>query len=213
MGAGRDHITGIILAGGKSRRMGRPKSLISWRGQPLIMEVSRRLGLITDKLLLVTDEPGRYPFLDIPKVPDLFVNRGPMGGLHSGLHHAETPWMILTACDQPFLDPGLLGLLASYADRTGIDAVVPSLPGGYIEPLCALYSRDILPGLTRWLEQEERSSLRDFLPTINCHYLPPGEWEAFGPPERLFFNMNTPADLKRAQTMFDGDKEDHAPGC
>lgn len=196
--------TGAILAGGASSRMGQAKALIEWSGRPLIQEVRDRLLTVVPDILVVTGVPEMLPFLDVPMVPDVFPGRGPLGGLHAALSHTGSEWVLLVGCDQPFLSVGLMSHILSHAQTMDADAVVPALGDGKIEPLCAAYSRGILPGLTDWLERGGSSRFLRFLSEISVKYLEPDEWGAFGPPERLFFNINTRADLERARLMADG---------
>ena len=194
--------TGVILAGGKSRRMGRPKALLPWRDATLIEEVAARIGPETAEILVVTNDPGSLPPLEARLVGDIFPGRGPLGGLHSGLYHSRTPWILLVACDQPFISPPFLRFLSRTARATTADAVVPSLKEGLLEPLQAAYNRRMLPRLTRWLEEDRSLKVTDFYPEISVRYVPPAEWAFFGTRQDLFFNINTPEDLEQARREF-----------
>lgn len=195
-------VTGVILAGGKSRRMGTPKALIPWRDGTLVEEVARRLGPVTSQLVVVTNDPDSLPPLEAEMVADIFPGRGPLAGLHAGLVHSPTPWILMVACDQPFLNRGFLEHLRDSALKSDFEALAPCLEGDLIEPLHAAYHRGIVPRLEAWLKEERSLKILDFYRQIRVRYLPPPEWQRFGTANELFFNINTPGDLARARLFF-----------
>ena len=132
--------TGIILAGGKSLRLGRNKATELIGGMPLIERVINRLKPITNRLVMVTarDRDCFPPVTPIEVITDIYPGKGPLGGIYSGLCASRTVANIVVGCDMPFLNTALLEhmskLISSY------DAIVPRWPGGKIEPLHAVYS-------------------------------------------------------------------------
>ena len=95
-------VTGIILAGGKSRRMGANKALMQLGANSLIGHIIRRMRLITDELLLVTNSPTEYGHLNVPMHGDIFPDTGALGGIYTGLTHASHDVVLCVACDSPF---------------------------------------------------------------------------------------------------------------
>src|SRR5438270_6311929 len=125
-GSGRAMTTGLILAGGKSQRMGQDKSLMILAGRSLIERALDALKPVCDELLIATNAPHLYEHLHVRTVPDRIRGGGSLAGLHAGLADAgET--VIAVACDMPFLNTELLGYLVSLCGD--VDAVVPDLSG------------------------------------------------------------------------------------
>ena len=116
-------VTGVILAGGMSRRMGKNKALLQLGEDSLIGHVIRRMHLITDELLLITNSPAEYAHLDLPMHEDTVPNTGALGGVYTGLTYASHDAVLCVACDSPFLEPKLLTYLLSVLGE--YDAVMP----------------------------------------------------------------------------------------
>ena len=142
--AGR--VSGIVLAGGRSRRLGRDKAVEPFDGQPLIRRVTGQLAAVTDEIVVVVANPERGKELPLDGghrlAVDVFPDKGSLGGIFSGLAAARNPWGLVVACDMPFLNRRLLAAMLSL--RPGFDAVVPR-PGAYPEPTHALYAKSCLP--------------------------------------------------------------------
>src|SRR5690242_9357236 len=121
-------ITAVILAGGRSSRMGSNKALLPYRGGRFIEAIHRQLQDLFDEVLLVTNTPEQYAFLPCRKVPDIFPGLGALAGLHAGLHHAATPHIFAVACDMPYLNDTLIRKLAQMP--TEADVVIPEGENG-----------------------------------------------------------------------------------
>lgn len=186
-----------ILAGGQSRRMGTNKALLPFQGEPLIARVARRLAARFDQVVVVTNTPEVYAFLGLPMVGDRAPGLGPLAGIEAGLAASRHRAAFFTACDMPFLDPDLAAHLVALAQEA--DAVVPVV-GGQPEPACAAYTRDCLPAVAAQLDAGELK-IAHFFARVRVRYVTEDELRAFGPPEVLFFNCNTPADLAAAQAL------------
>ena len=119
MASGPMAVTGVILAGGRSRRMGRDKALLDLGGRPMLARVAEALGRVCQAVVIVDREPGRYAFLGFPVVVDRRPGFGALSGLHAGLLAMEHPYGIFVACDMPFLDPALLAYMARCAAGNG----------------------------------------------------------------------------------------------
>src|SRR3990172_6765891 len=137
------HVSGVILAGGRSRRMGgSPKALVPFGDRPLIRHIVEKLAAVLPDCLVVTNSPELYAFLGLPMVADVFPEGGSLGGIYSGLAAAPGEAALCVACDMPFLSVGLLRHLAERAGEA--DVVIPDAAGD-LQPLHAGYGKAGLP--------------------------------------------------------------------
>lgn len=181
--------TGIILAGGASRRMGCDKATIEIGGQRAIDRVVDAMRPVCDELV-IAGKGTRLPFPgihDVAWVEDEPGTEGPLAGLASGLRAASGQSCVLVACDMPFLSPDLLRHLLA-AHRDGDDAVMP-LAGGSAQPLHAVYSLSCLPAVSVLLRLGARS-MRDLLPRLRVRYLHENCCLGVDPTGLSWFNMN-----------------------
>lgn len=133
-----EDVTGVILAGGSSCRMGKNKALLEVDGSPIITRAYRTLAGLFREVIVVTNSLMDYDFLPCRKVPDIHPGFGSIAGLHSGLAHSGTAHSFVTACDMPFLDPAVIRNLCGMRNG-GFDAVVPYNEGGGGAAPCALF--------------------------------------------------------------------------
>lgn len=191
---GRAAIAGVILAGGESRRMGRPKALLPIANATLIETVVARVREACSTVLLVTNTPEAYRQLGIPMVSDALPERRSLVGIYSGLLRTDGPAFVC-ACDMPFLNPGLIRHLGALIE--GVDAVIPRHDGEY-EPLHAVYTPACLDPIRRCLARGDRNT--GFLPEIRVRVVEAEEVRRFDPDLRSFVNINTPEDYARILT-------------
>lgn len=137
----RSELTGILLAGGRSRRMGREKGLVEFHGKPLIQYGIDLLSQFTDRILISSDNSDYLEF-GCELVPDEIIGQGPAAGLAASLKCSTTLWSLVIACDLPFLEPELI--LNLFTDTENSLAVIP-VHDGEVEPLVALYHKDLSP--------------------------------------------------------------------
>lgn len=191
-------VTGIILAGGLSRRLGRDKAVEPINGQPLIGRVMDALSRITDELVVVVNTPQRGRELPLPDsavaAVDIHPNAGSLGGIFTGLSAASNQWGIVAACDMPFLNLDLLSYLLSF--RESHDAVVPVLDHRP-EPTHAAYSKVCLSAIEARLEADDLKIAR-FFDDVRVKYVSQRQVEEIDPGRLSFFNVNTEEDLTRA---------------
>ena len=191
-------VTGIILAGGLSRRLGRDKAVEPINGQPLIGRVMDALSRITDELVVVVNTPQRGRELPLPDsavaAVDIHPNAGSLGGIFTGLSAASNQWGIVAACDMPFLNLDLLSHLLSF--RESHDAVVPVLDHRP-EPTHAAYSKVCLSAIEARLEADDLKIAR-FFDDVRVKYVSQRQVEEIDPGRLSFFNVNTEEDLTRA---------------
>jgi molybdopterin-guanine dinucleotide biosynthesis protein A len=198
----------IILAGGRSQRMGQDKASLMLQGRPLLQHVVDRVGPIVDQIVIVTRPWQLLPRIDVndpvtrrPRpvivVEDSTPGSGPAGGLLTGLSIATSFPALAVACDMPLLQPELLEELLRIAP--GFSAVVPR-HFGVAEPLCAAYSSTCLAAIrTRIGRGDLRMS--NWLQDVHTRYLDETEWQKFDPEGLSFFNLNTPEDVSRAEAL------------
>lgn len=199
---GRPSITGAILAGGLSRRLGQDKATLKLRGKPLAWWVAQALAPLVSHLWLITNQPLKHASLGLPLLIDLEPYQGPAGGLVTALFYARTPWVLAAAVDNPFLSPPLLEALVRRAWEGNPAAVVCRSPGG-LEPFPGLYAVRLLSRLTAFLKMDRRPTR--FLEVCRPQVLPEEEVNCLDPQGRTFFNLNTPEDLARAEAWLAAD--------
>ena len=189
-------MTGIILAGGQSLRLGRDKALEILGGKTLLERVVDSLAQVAKDILIV-GALQKHPVTQFPSVrilEDTYSGRGPLGGLYTGLVAAASDYAWVVACDMPLLDAQLLQYLMELAP--GYDAVVPRLDGK-AQTLHAVYSRECIP-VAEALLHKGKPGLHTLLDGVRVRYLEEVEMES---PERWrcsCFNINTQADLDKA---------------
>ncbi len=190
----------IVLAGGKNLRLGRVKALEIICGQTLIERVVDCLASASSKVIVVTSrELVQLPVGDRAEVlVDIYPEKGPLGGIYTGMMASDTPYSIVVAADMPFLNTGLLRHMVEVAG--GYDAVIPSLEEGQTEPLHAVYSRGCLAEMKARLERNELG-MQSFVRAIRTRYIGREECRRFDPELLSFFNINYPADLERARAL------------
>jgi molybdopterin-guanine dinucleotide biosynthesis protein A len=189
-----------ILAGGKSKRMGQDKALMSFLGRPLILRIIERLQSLSDELFVMTTRPADYAFLGIPIYSDLGTGQGALGGLYSSLLTATKPFVAVTGCDMPFANPSLFEYEHDLMISTGADVVIPSTSVG-LEPLHAVYRRETcLPVLQAELEAGERQIIAWF-PKVKVHILPLEVTARYDQNHLTFCNLNTPEEYRLAQAQ------------
>ena len=187
----------IILAGGQSRRMGRNKALLRLTpdGPTLIEQVIAAVAPF-GPIVLVTNTPDPYAFLNLPMVPDTSLGQGPLAGLYSGLEAATTRYNFVLACDMPRLQPALLRHMAALPHE--YDVLVPrwTAPGGeeQLETLHAIYSKACLPAIAECL-QRGRLRMIAFYPAVRVQYLDEPDLRRHDPTLASFRKLNTPDEV------------------
>ncbi len=186
-------VTGVILAGGKSRRMGKDKAFLEICGRPLIERLLQVFREIFGQIVLAGDRPERFAAYGLRVVPDIYPG-SPLGGLYTGLHHARTDYVFVAPCDLLFPNRELLRYICSL--KTGFDAVVPATEQGF-EPLFALYSRRCLEPIRRSLEKGNFRVI-DFYKDVLVRKVSGEELARFDKSGKSFVNVNTPEEFTRA---------------
>jgi molybdopterin-guanine dinucleotide biosynthesis protein A/molybdopterin converting factor small subunit len=190
--------TAVVLTGGKSSRMGRPKALLPFDGEPLIAHIVRRLGRVFAETVVVAAPEQELPLLPVALVRDQVAYQGPVSGIYRGLKAATKEVCFVTSCDAPFLDLALISHLLS--EISDCDVVVPFWQERF-QPLHAVYRRSVAPLLH---EQLERGELRPIFlyDKVRTRKVHEDEIRTFDPEGMSFLNMNSPADYDSALQLW-----------
>ncbi|HKX51734.1 MAG TPA: NTP transferase domain-containing protein [Candidatus Binatia bacterium] len=193
-----DDFTAVILTGGKSSRMGRPKALLPFGNEPLIDHLVRRLEQKFKRVVVVAAPGQELPPLAATVVRDEVAYQGPVGGIYYGLKATSGTGAFVTSCDAPFLNLPLISFLT--AQISNHDVVVPYWQGRF-QPLHAVYRRSVVPLLE---EQLERGELRPIFLYDKVRTRKVGEEEIrrFDPEGLSFLNMNAPDDYAQALMLW-----------
>ncbi len=207
-------VSALILAGGKSRRMGRDKALVQVEGEPTIARVIARVKPISTDIMIVANDHDAYARFGVKIVGDIYRDMGSLGGIYSGLLAAQEEYALALACDMPFVNPDLLRYLVSLTP--GYDVVIPRVSNisgkkphsntngaetsrafakdRDLHPLHAVYSKRCLPPMNACLLAGDLRVI-GFFDQVRLRIVEPAEVERFDPEHLSFFNMNTPEDL------------------
>ncbi len=185
-------MTGIILSGGKNTRMGRNKALLTLHGERLIDRTVKLFKDLFAEVFIVTNAPREYLDQDVAIVTDVFRGKGALGGIYTGLFYASCEYVFVAACDMPFLRKDFIRYMMDRAP--GHDVVVPVQPEGY-QPLHAVYNQSCAAPMKRLMD-ENRLKIAGFYKGMKVLPIPVETTRAFDPDDRMFINVNSPADLK-----------------
>jgi molybdopterin-guanine dinucleotide biosynthesis protein A len=191
-------VSGVIMAGGASQRLGKNKALERIGGRTLIERVIDSLVPLTTEVLVVVARAEQAAALRLPRsvrvVSDRYPGKGSLGGIFTGLDASAEAWSLVVACDMPFLNGELLRHLMG--ESSNVDAVVPLL-GGQIEPLHALYSKACLAPMERMVCAGDLK-IAPLFDAVRVRYVDEGAIDRIDPRHLSFFNINTQADLQEA---------------
>lgn len=193
-------LTICIQAGGQSSRMGEDKALKTFLGRPLIQRVVERLSPIADELIVTTNRPEDYAFLNVRPISDLKPGRGALGGLYTAIASANHPIVAVVACDMPFASPKLLEAASRIMVEEAADVVIAKGDEGY-EPLHAIYRRDAcLPAIESAIENDQWKVVAWF-PQVKVRVLTSEEIKRADPDGLAFWNVNTPEEFAKAEEL------------
>ena len=195
----RPRLTAIILAGGESSRIGsdQDKAILKLNGKRLIDIVISKLKQVVEDNIIIVGPPEKHPSCK-QVVPDLFNQKGLMVGLYSGLKASTSQYNLVVGCDMPFLKVELLQYIEEKIDSN--DIIIPRYAKSYIEPLCAIYSKDCLEIMKRNIEAGILS-IRKVFPYLKVKYIEEKEIKSVDPELNSFFNINYKEDFIRAEEL------------
>ncbi len=192
-------VTGVLLAGGNSRRMGEDKRYLVVGEQTLLERGLAVLRSIFQEVLVVIAQDSLPLKVAARVVRDLVPDCGSLGGLYTGLTQATTPYIFVVACDMPFLDPAVITQFTSR--RASADIVIAKL-AARLHPMHALYGKGCLPVLEQMIRARQLK-IQEMLSHAPLHvrYVTDADLLTIDPSGRSFQNVNTPADLEVARSL------------
>jgi len=186
-------VTGVVLAGGRSSRYGENKALVKLDGVSLIERVLCAVEAIFHRVVVITNTPDDYAFLEVPMFEDLVKGLGPLGGIYTGLKVIKDPAGFFVACDMPFLNPRLIRYMVGLRDD--FDVVVPKV-SGKIEALHGLYTTRCVDSIERLIRTGTYQVFR-FFSSVSVRFVTDDEVRIWDPRLGSFLNINTPVELYR----------------
>jgi molybdenum cofactor guanylyltransferase len=193
-------LTICIQAGGQSSRMGEDKALKMFLGRPLIQRVIERLTPIADEIIVTTNRPAAYDFLNLRLVSDLKPGRGALGGLYTAIASATHPIVGIVACDMPFASAKLIEAASKIMVEEEADVVIAKGEEGY-EPLHAVYRRDACLRAIESAIDNDQWKVVAWFPQVKVRILTAEEIKRADPDGLAFWNVNTPEEFAKAQEL------------
>jgi molybdopterin-guanine dinucleotide biosynthesis protein A len=193
-------LTVCIQAGGASSRMGQDKALKPFLGRLLIQRVIDRLKPVADELIVTTNRPEDYEFLNLRLVSDIKPDRGALGGLYTEIASAAHSSVAVVACDMPFASSTLIDAMNSLMVQNEADVVIAKTENGY-EPLHAVYRRETcLPAIESAI-QSDLWKVVAWFPKVKVHELTEDDVKLYDPRGLAFWNVNTPEEFAKAEEI------------
>ncbi|MGQ9798573.1 MAG: molybdenum cofactor guanylyltransferase [Ignavibacterium sp.] len=192
-------ITGVILSGGKSSRMGVNKSFLKLGNQTIIERIVDLMKSIFSEVIIITNTPDEYKFLNLPLYEDIYKWKGPLAGIHSALVHSKTDKVFVISCDVPLMSREMIEYIINYKSDKPI---VFCEAAGYHQPLVGIYSKSILNAVEKFISNEElnNKSFHKFLTNIDAEIIHPEKLDFYK--DELFFNVNRPEDFEQIKKLF-----------
>lgn len=188
-------VTGIILAGGKSSRMGADKGRLALKSKPLIAFAIEALSKVAEETIIIANNSA-YDAFGLPVYPDLYPETGPLGGICTGLTHSKTETNLVVSCDTPLVNSGLLRHLL---DKTEGCSLAVCSTAGAVQPLVGMYAKSMEPTLKEYLLKGQLA-MRKVISQMQHTEVEITEDLPFYHPD-LFFNVNRPEDLENAKKL------------
>lgn len=194
-------ITGIILAGGKSKRMGLNKSFLKVGEVTMIERTTELMKSLFERVILITNTPDEYKFLGIEMFEDIYKNVGPLAGIHSGLAHSITDKNFIISCDIPFVNKGVIEFIINYKTNKSITITKAD---GFVQQLCGLYSKQDLQEIVELIEDDKLEinnsqkcgcKVLQLVQKLDAEIIDIAN-EYGGYEEGMFLNMNKPEDFE-----------------
>ena len=190
-------MTGIILAGGTSKRIGENKAFLRIGEKYCIERVIQKLKAVFNPVLIVTPYPSSYHHLGVRVVQDTLDRKGALGGIFTGLLAAGDRYSFVCGCDMPFLNTILLRAMGDML--RDYDILVPFVEG-FSEPLHSIYSKNCLEAIKNHFDRAD-FKIKSFFPEVRCIYISEYQVRKHDPDLLSFFNLNTSRMLPRAQGL------------
>ncbi|HEY6252103.1 MAG TPA: molybdenum cofactor guanylyltransferase [Candidatus Angelobacter sp.] len=196
------NVTGYVLAGGKSSRMGKDKAVLSLNGSTLLERAKAVVEQVCAKVFILGPRRlyGRFG----PCCEDIYPDCGPLGGIHAALVNSDTPYSLVTAVDTPFLSPEFFDYMIERALNSSAMVTAPRI-GGVVQPATAVFERSFLP-LAEAALKSGKYKVEPVFPREQTLVLSEEDLGRFAKAGEMFENLNTPEDFERAQKRVSGRK-------
>ena len=185
--------TAVILAGGKSSRMGFDKQFLRIDERRLMDSLIHKLNKEFEEIIIVTNKPEYYIGLSPIITKDIIEGKGPLSGIHAGLNLSSSEYAFVVACDMPNINMDYIRFMKSSMEDKIIDGCVTRF-GNWIEPFSSFYSKDIIKDIEEHLLYNRRS-INSLLEKLNIQYIEEKKAREFSPNWDMFINLNTKEDL------------------
>ncbi|WMM25014.1 molybdenum cofactor guanylyltransferase [Tissierella sp. MB52-C2] len=185
--------TAIILAGGKSSRMGFDKQFLKIDERRLMESLVHKLNREFEEIIIVTNKPEYYIGFSNRITKDIIESEGPLSGIHAGLNFSSSEYAYVVACDMPNINMDYVRFMKTSIETKNIDGCVTRF-GNWIEPFSSFYSRDIIKDIEEHLLSNRRS-INSLLDKLNILYIEESKAREFSPNWDMFINLNTKEDL------------------
>lgn len=182
----------IILAGGKSSRMGFDKQFLKIDQRRLMDSMITKLSREFEEIIIVTNKPDHYIGLGHKITGDIIEDMGPLGGIHAGLSLSSSQYSLVVACDMPNINMDYIRYMKKQIGNHGCTTRFASS----LEPFISFYSKDVIGNIEEYLKSNKRS-MHDFIPTIEFNYIEESVAREFSPNWDMFLNLNTRDDLNK----------------
>ena len=188
-------MSAVILAGGKSSRMGQDKAFLKIGNRTIVEYQLQRLSPLFEELLLSTNLPEKFAHLGLETVQDFIPDRGPLVGIYSSLLKARYSHLFAIACDMPFISPGLITYMKE--DCKDYDVTVPETERG-LEPLHAIYSKTCLPVMKEYMDKKDgKGRVIEFFPEVKVRVVTKEEISRIPGGNEAFLNFNTMEEYRK----------------
>ena len=184
-------MTGVILSGGKSLRMGENKAFIQVEGVPIIERIHNLFRELFREVIIVTNEKGLFSDFNSKIYSDLIPDKGALGGLYTGIVFASFDYSFCVACDMPFIKKPLVNYLIENVANE--DVIVPRTKDG-LQPLHAIYSKNCVDPIRKSIG-EGKSKIIDIYDLVRVKIIDEKDFLCFDPVRESFINVNTPEEL------------------
>lgn len=206
------NITGIILAGGKSTRMGKNKSLLILNGKTVIERVVDLMKSVFSQVIIISNTPEDYIYINIPIFKDVYEYKGPLAGIHSGLYNSKTEANFIISCDIPLMTEKMIKYIVDYKTN---DLITVCKADGFIQQLVGKYSRAVLPVVEDLLQQstkeigcqeqtKEKCAVLSLLDKVGVNIIEAEKLAIYQ--KYLYYNMNRTEDYLFVQKTISNNK-------
>lgn len=180
-------ITGVILAGGKSSRMGVNKSFLKLGNQSIIEHIVGLMKPIFSAVIIITNTPEEYNFLNLPMFKDIYKWRGPLAGIHSALIHSNKEKVFVLSCDVPLMSREMIEYICEFKSDKPI---IFCEAAGYHQPLAGIYSEKIINEIEKFISNNEvgDKSFHHLLKSVDAEIIHPQHLSFYS--DEIFFNVN-----------------------